>query len=210
MIRDLLNPSSGFLDLREDSKGVIQVAGITEVSTINAQEVRAARRPCTGSRCAVMKPPVCPLQIMELLMKGNKQRTQEPTAANQTSSRSHAVLQVAVRQQSRCRDVLQEVRFARLFMIDLAGSERAAQVCLAGTDGVGYLSVLREYTEVSSIHILLPDTAQNMLIHNECIKTHCSKCNWDQISAFITVTYVSSVPCTQCKHGEHILTLAAL
>lgn len=43
MIRDLLNPSSGFLDLREDSKGVIQVAGITEVSTINAQEVRAAR-----------------------------------------------------------------------------------------------------------------------------------------------------------------------
>ncbi|CAN9508705.1 unnamed protein product [Ophioblennius macclurei] len=103
MIRDLLNPSSGFLDLREDSKGVIQVAGITEVSTINAQE------------------------IMELLVKGNKQRTQEPTAANQTSSRSHAVLQVAVKQQSRCRDVLQEVRFARLFMIDLAGSERAAQ-----------------------------------------------------------------------------------
>lgn len=75
-------------------------------------------------------PSVCPLQIMELLMKGNKQRTQEPTAANQTSSRSHAVLQVAVRQQSRCRDVLQEVRFARLFMIDLAGSERAAQVWL--------------------------------------------------------------------------------
>lgn len=103
MIRDLLNPSSGFLDLREDSKGVIQVAGITEVSTINAQE------------------------IMELLMRGNKLRTQEPTAANQTSSRSHAVLQVAVKQQSRCRDVLQEVRFARLFMIDLAGSERAAQ-----------------------------------------------------------------------------------
>ncbi|XP_062299259.1 kinesin-like protein KIF19 [Scomber scombrus] len=103
MIRDLLNPSSGFLDLREDSKGVIQVAGITEVSTINAQE------------------------IMELLMKGNKQRTQEPTAANKTSSRSHAVLQVAVKQQGRSRDVLQEVRFARLFMIDLAGSERAAQ-----------------------------------------------------------------------------------
>ncbi|RXN02170.1 Kinesin-like protein KIF19 [Acipenser ruthenus] len=103
MIRDLLNPSAEFLDLREDSKGVIQVAGITEVSTINARE------------------------IMQLLMKGNKQRTQEPTAANRTSSRSHAVLQVAVRQQSRCRDILQEVRFGRLFMIDLAGSERASQ-----------------------------------------------------------------------------------
>ncbi|XP_062976151.1 kinesin-like protein KIF19 [Elgaria multicarinata webbii] len=103
MIRDLLNPSLGYLDLREDSKGVIQVAGITEVSTINAKE------------------------IMQLLMKGNKQRTQEPTAANRTSSRSHAVLQVTVRQKSRVKNIMQEVRLGRLFMIDLAGSERASQ-----------------------------------------------------------------------------------
>ncbi|XP_042308114.1 kinesin-like protein KIF19 isoform X2 [Sceloporus undulatus] len=103
MIRDLLNPSLGYLDLREDSKGVIQVAGITEVSTINAKE------------------------IMQLLMKGNKQRTQEPTAANRTSSRSHAVLQVTVRQKSRIKNIMQEVRVGRLFMIDLAGSERASQ-----------------------------------------------------------------------------------
>ncbi|XP_019371431.1 PREDICTED: kinesin-like protein KIF19 isoform X1 [Gavialis gangeticus] len=103
MIRDLLNPALGYLDLREDSKGIIQVAGITEVSTINAKEV------------------------MQLLTKGNKQRTQEPTAANLTSSRSHAVLQVTVRQKSRVRNVLQEIRLGRLFMIDLAGSERASQ-----------------------------------------------------------------------------------
>lgn len=38
MIRDLLNPALGYLELREDCKGVIQVAGITEVSTINAKE----------------------------------------------------------------------------------------------------------------------------------------------------------------------------
>lgn len=38
MIRDLLNPALGYLELREDSRGVIQVAGITEVSTINATE----------------------------------------------------------------------------------------------------------------------------------------------------------------------------
>ncbi|XP_053562914.1 kinesin-like protein KIF19 [Bombina bombina] len=103
MIRDLLNPSLGYLDLREDSKGVIQVAGITEVSTINAKE------------------------IMQLLMRGNKQRTQEPTAANKTSSRSHAILQVTVRQKSRVKNITQEIRVGRLFMIDLAGSERASQ-----------------------------------------------------------------------------------
>lgn len=40
VIRDLLNPSSGLLELREDARGSIQIAGITEVSTSNAQEVR--------------------------------------------------------------------------------------------------------------------------------------------------------------------------
>ncbi|XP_044534791.1 kinesin-like protein KIF19 [Gracilinanus agilis] len=103
VIRDLLNPSLGFLELREDSKGSIQIAGITEVSTTNAQE------------------------IMQLLIKGNKQRTQEPTAANKTSSRSHAVLQVTVRQRSRLKDLSEEVRVGKLFMVDLAGSERASQ-----------------------------------------------------------------------------------
>ncbi|NXL98915.1 KIF19 protein, partial [Tyrannus savana] len=103
VIRDLLNPSSGFLDLREDSRGSIQIAGITEVSTTNAQEV------------------------MQLLTKGNKQRTQEPTAANGASSRSHAVLQVTATQRSPGKGAGEEVRIGKLFMVDLAGSERAAQ-----------------------------------------------------------------------------------
>ncbi|XP_068823553.1 kinesin-like protein KIF19 [Capricornis sumatraensis] len=103
VIRDLLSPSSGFLDLREDSRGSIQIAGITEVSTSNAQE------------------------IMQLLTKGNRQRTQEPTATNKTSSRSHAVLQVIVRRRGRGARPAEEVRVGRLFMVDLAGSERASQ-----------------------------------------------------------------------------------
>jgi hypothetical protein len=32
------------------------------------------------------------LQVMKLLQRGNKERTTEPTAANKTSSRSHALL----------------------------------------------------------------------------------------------------------------------
>ena len=38
MIRDLLNPSAGFLELREDSKGVV-VAGISEVQAKKTSEV---------------------------------------------------------------------------------------------------------------------------------------------------------------------------
>lgn len=39
MIRDLLQPASGYLDVREDSKGGIQVAGLTEIGTTSSQDV---------------------------------------------------------------------------------------------------------------------------------------------------------------------------
>lgn len=65
---------------------------------------------------------------MQLLQKGNKARTIEPTAMNKTSSRSHALLNVIVRQTTPInqKDHLRmRVKQGRLFMIDLAGSERA-------------------------------------------------------------------------------------
>ncbi len=49
MIRDLLNPASGYLELREDSKGVCTVAGLTEVSARSTEEVHLrvrAKRVC--------------------------------------------------------------------------------------------------------------------------------------------------------------------
>lgn len=69
---------------------------------------------------------------MKLLHQGNKARTVEPTAANETSSRSHALLNVVVKQTTRPpsgRDLRHRARVkqGKLFMIDLAGSERAKQ-----------------------------------------------------------------------------------
>ncbi|KAI4456343.1 kinesin-related [Holotrichia oblita] len=104
-IRDLLNPASGYLELREDSRGRnIQVAGLSEISTTSTNEV------------------------MLLLQKGNKARTVEPTAMNKTSSRSHALLSVTVRHSipiDKKDHLRMRVKQGRLFMIDLAGSERA-------------------------------------------------------------------------------------
>lgn len=62
-------------------------------------------------------------QVLNLLQKGNKARTMEATAANITSSRSHAVLQVSVRQVSSRTGLITE---GKLYLIDLAGSERAS------------------------------------------------------------------------------------
>ncbi|XP_031454739.1 kinesin-like protein KIF19 [Phasianus colchicus] len=118
VIRDLLSPSPHSLQLREDSHGTVRVVGITEVSAGSSEEVGQGMSGGQQGAASPLPSTACPLQVLQLLLRGNRQRTQEPTAANHTSSRSHAMLQVTVRGRGLC--------CGRLQLIDLAGSERAA------------------------------------------------------------------------------------
>ncbi|KAH8094795.1 kinesin-domain-containing protein [Cristinia sonorae] len=104
-IRDLLaEPGSptprGGLQIREDK--TVKVVGLVEARPKSAAEVK------------------------EIVLLGNSRRTQSPTHANETSSRSHAVLQVHVTQSPRTASMSEERTVATLSIIDLAGSERAA------------------------------------------------------------------------------------
>jgi kinesin family protein 18/19 len=104
-IRDLLaepgshNPRGG-LSIREDK--TVKVVGLVELKPRTAEEVK------------------------EIVLLGNQRRTQSPTHANETSSRSHAVLQVHVTQSPRTAALTEQRTMATLSIIDLAGSERAA------------------------------------------------------------------------------------
>jgi len=101
-IRDLLSEVEEYLDLREDPiKGPV-VAGITEVEAKNGKE------------------------IMDLLTQGNAKRSQAATAANEVSSRSHAVLQVVVESKDKASGIVANIKVGKLSLVDLAGSERAA------------------------------------------------------------------------------------
>lgn len=60
---------------------------------------------------------------MRLLEEGNKSRTMEATGANEFSSRSHVILLVTVRHLSTNSG---EISDGKLYLIDLAGSERAS------------------------------------------------------------------------------------
>ena len=102
-IRDLIVVSDEVLDLREDKDKGINVAGLSEV------EVES------------------PEDVMELLFFGNQNRTQEATDANETSSRSHAILQIIVETKDKALGITAEVAVGKLSLIDLAGSERAAK-----------------------------------------------------------------------------------
>ncbi|KAF8845737.1 kinesin-domain-containing protein [Paxillus ammoniavirescens] len=104
-IRDLLaEPSTpaprGGLQIREDKS--VKVVGLVELRPTSAEEVK------------------------QIVLQGNFRRTQSPTHANETSSRSHAVLQVHVTQSPRTASLTEQRTMATLSIIDLAGSERAA------------------------------------------------------------------------------------
>ena len=109
MIRDLLGEdTTEVLDLREDPTKGLAVAGLSERVGETSE------------------------QVMKYLFIGNKNRTQESTGANETSSRSHAVFQITVEYTDKGFENSNEIKSGKLSLIDLAGSERAAQTCNRG------------------------------------------------------------------------------
>ncbi|XP_035538141.1 kinesin-like protein KIF18A isoform X2 [Morone saxatilis] len=100
-IRDLL-ANVGPLAVREDSSKGVVVQGLTLHQPKSAEH------------------------ILEALDSGNRNRTQHPTDMNATSSRSHAVFQVYLRQKDKIASLNPNVCVAKMSLIDLAGSERAS------------------------------------------------------------------------------------
>ncbi|ORX95822.1 kinesin-domain-containing protein, partial [Basidiobolus meristosporus CBS 931.73] len=104
-IRDLLVPEgkvSPPLALREDSNKKVVVSGLSEHFPRDVYHV------------------------MNMILRGNRNRTVSPTEANATSSRSHAVLQIHIKQRPRTANITTDYMMATLSLIDLAGSERAS------------------------------------------------------------------------------------
>ncbi|NWX94183.1 KI18B protein, partial [Nothoprocta pentlandii] len=100
-IHDLLEPK-GPLAIREDPEKGVVVQGLSFHQPKSAE------------------------QLLEMLANGNRNRTQHPTDANATSSRSHAIFQIYVKQQDRVVGLTQDLQVAKMSLIDLAGSERAS------------------------------------------------------------------------------------
>jgi kinesin family protein 18/19 len=101
ILRDLMGKGEN-LELREDPvKGSVLV-GVKEIIVTNATEV------------------------FKLLLKGNLNRTQESTSMNETSSRSHAILQITIDNKSNTGVNNNEIVSGKFILVDLAGSERAS------------------------------------------------------------------------------------
>lgn len=90
---DLLNNKQK-LQILEDKNNKIQIFGLEEKQAFSAQD------------------------ITDIIDLGHSIRTTHQTAANDTSSRSHAICQIQVKVNGRMN--------GKLLLVDLAGSERAA------------------------------------------------------------------------------------
>ncbi|KAM4846482.1 kinesin-like protein KIF18A isoform 1-T2 [Thomomys bottae] len=132
-IRDLL-VNSGPLAVREDSQKGVVVQGLTLHQPKSSEE------------------------ILQLLDSGNKNRTQHPTDTNAASSRSHAVFQIYLRQQDKIASINQNVRVAKMSLIDLAGSERASATSAKGTRFVEGTNINRSLLALGNVINALADT----------------------------------------------------
>ncbi|XP_023421261.2 kinesin-like protein KIF24 [Cavia porcellus] len=91
---DLLNRRKR-LFAREDSNHVVQIVGLQELR-VDTVEL-----------------------LLEVILKGSKERSTGATGVNADSSRSHAIIQIQIKDSAKR-------TFGRISFIDLAGSERAA------------------------------------------------------------------------------------
>ncbi|PHJ25723.1 kinesin motor domain-containing protein [Cystoisospora suis] len=132
-VRDLLDARNDNCDIREDPCKGISIAGIREIHVQTAAE------------------------ILDLLQTGNKNRTQEATDANLTSSRSHAALQVTVTETDRVQGISARFTTGKLSMVDLAGSERASQTNNSGMRMVEGANINRSLLALGNVINALSD-----------------------------------------------------
>lgn len=132
-IRDLL-VNSGPLAVREDIQKGVVVQGLTLHQPKSSEE------------------------ILQLLDNGNKNRTQHPTDTNATSSRSHAVFQIYLRQQDKTASINQNIRIAKMSLIDLAGSERARAANTKGTRFIEGTNINRSLLALGNVINALADS----------------------------------------------------
>lgn len=88
--------------MREDGKQQVCIVGLQEFRVSNVDSIR------------------------ELIEKGNATRSTGTTGANEESSRSHAILQLAIKRSVVGRESKPARIVGKLSFIDLAGSERGA------------------------------------------------------------------------------------
>lgn len=113
-----------------------------------------------------------PADILRLVQRGNSVRSTELTRMNELSSRSHAILTIAVEQaikikntSDRTSEPTEIFKFAKLNLVDLAGSERVSQSKVDGQR-------LEEAKRINSSLTVLGNVISALIAHSQGKRSH--------------------------------------
>ena len=106
-IKDLLSKSEKSLDIWEDPIRGSIIVGVKEIPVSSTDE------------------------IIEILRVGSYNRTKESNGINETSSRSHAIMQIVIEYKNKNQGIEEEINIAKLNLIDLAGSEKTSNLTIS-------------------------------------------------------------------------------
>ena len=141
-VTDLLNPSSTGLQIRDgDLKRGIYVQGLSENEVLNADDV------------------------LSLIQAGSENRRIAATRMNERSSRSHSVFTATIESHERTSGGVLRVRFAKMNLIDLAGSERVARSGSAGQQLSEVKSINRSLAVLARVISALVERQRRPTVH---------------------------------------------
>lgn len=137
---DLLNPTAGNLQVRENMKTGVFIEGITEEIT------------------------TCSEDAISLLQKGARNRHVGATNMNMESSRSHSVFSMVIESKT-IQDGVTNVKSSKFNFVDLAGSERQKQTAATGARLKEATNINKSLTVLGSVINALVDIAMGKKTH---------------------------------------------
>ncbi|XP_024388572.1 kinesin-like protein KIN-12F [Physcomitrium patens] len=181
-ITDLLEPTSTNLHMREDNRTGVYVENLSEVEVHNVQDV------------------------IRLLIQGASNRRVAATNMNRESSRSHSVFTCIVESKWE-RDSMTNIRFGRLNLIDLAGSERQKSSGAEGERLKEAANINKSLSTLGLVIMILVDVANGKQRHVPYRDSKLTFLLQDSLGGNSKTTIIATVSPSGCNSMETLSTL---
>lgn len=181
-IIDLLNPSAGALQVREDMKRGAFVDGITEDVVRNCSEA------------------------IQLLVRGARNRHVGSTEMNRESSRSHSVLSLMI-EQKRIKEGVVNVVSSKINFVDLAGSERQKSTNSSGERLKEAGNINKSLTVLGSVINSLVEISEGKKHHVRYRDSRLTFLLKDSLGGNSKTMIVANVSAASDSFGETLSTL---
>lgn len=181
-IMDLLNPTSGNLQVREDFKKGIFVDNLTEEVVSNSESA------------------------VNLLIKGARNRHVGATNMNIESSRSHSVFSLTLESKSE-KDGITNFKTSMFHFVDLAGSERQKLTATVGERLKEASNINKSLTVLGSVINSLVEIAEGKKVH---IRYRDSKLTFllkDSLGGNSKTSIIANISPSSCSFSETLSTL---